>query len=176
MIQFNSNGNQVFDAIKADIEKKISRDETDRLLRTIASTLTALMRNRVHVQGKDANDAQIGTYSPEYMKVRTDNFKSQKIVRGKKKGQDRKKYKRTADTKVVLSLSRNMENDMAICEQNPFKTTYGYAIGYHKEMNFDKLTKLELKYGRPILTKLSKHEEEIKDEIVQNFLNDRATN
>lgn len=176
MIQYNSNGNQIMDAIKADIEKKISRQETDKLLRTIASTLTGLMRDRVHVQGKDANDTQIGTYSPAYMKVRLNQYKSPKIVRGVNKGQARKKYNRTADTKVILSLTKQMENDMSICEKNPIKTSYGYAIGYQNDTNMEKLTNLELKYNKKILTKLSKHEEDVTDEIVKNFLNDRATN
>lgn len=176
MISINSNGKEFFDAIKADFSKLASKEETDKLLRTIASTLTGVMRDRVHVQGKDANEQQIGTYSPEYMKVRTNNFKSPKIVRGINKGQARKKYNRTADTKVILSLTRQMENDMSICEKNPIKTTYGYAIGYQNELNFEKLTHLEEKYNKKILTKLSKAEEELTNEIVNNFLNDRATN
>lgn len=176
MIQFNSNGKEIIDAIKADFQRKVSRDETDKLLRNIAGTLTAVMRDRVHVQGKDANNKQIGTYSPEYMKVRTGDFKSSKIVRGVNKGQARKKYNRTSDTKVILSLTRQMENDMSVCEKNPIKTTYGYAIGYQNDFNFDKLTWLELKYKKPILTKLSVNEEEIVDEMVNEFLNDRTVN
>lgn len=176
MIAFNSNGKDVLDAIKADLKGKASLQETDKLLRTIASTLTGMMRDRVHVQGKDSNDNQIGTYSSEYMKVRTGNFKSSKIVRGVNKGNARKKYNRTSDTKVILSLTRQMENDMSICERNPIKIPYGYAIGYQNDFNFDKLTWLEKKYKKQILTKLSKHEEEVKDEIVNNYLNDRTTN
>lgn len=176
MIAFNSNGKDVLDAIKADLKGKASPQETDKLLRIIASTLTGMMRDRVHVQGKDSNDNQIGTYSSEYMKVRTGNFKSSKIVRGVNKGNARKKYNRTSDTKVILSLTRQMENDMSICERNPIKIPYGYAIGYQNDFNFEKLTWLEKKYKKQILTKLSKHEEEVKNEIVNNYLNDRTTN
>lgn len=176
MIAFNSNGKEVLDAIKADLQGKASPQETDKLVRTIASTLTGMMRDRVHVQGKDANENQIGTYSPKYMKVRTNDYKSAKIVRGVNKGQARKKYNRTSDTKVILSLTRQMENDMAICERNPIKIPYGYAIGYQNDFNFEKLTWLEKKYKKQILTKLSKNEEEVKDEIVNNYLNDRTVN
>lgn len=176
MISLNSNGKEVLDAIKADLQGKASPQETDKLVRTIASTLTGMMRDRVHVQGKDANENQIGTYSPKYMKVRTNDFKSAKIVRGVNKGQARKKYNRTSDTKVILSLTRQMENDMAICERNPIKIPYGYAIGYQNDFNFEKLTWLEKKYKKQILTKLSKNEEEVKDEIVNNYLNDRTVN
>ena len=176
MIAFNSNGKDVLDAIKADLKGKASPQETDKLVRVIASTLTGMMRDRVHVQGKDSNENQIGTYSPEYMKVRTNDFKSSKIVRGVNKEKKKKKYNRTSDTKVILSLTRQMENDMAICERNPIKIPYGYAIGYQNDFNFDKLTWLEKKYKKQILTKLSKKEEEVKDEIVNNYLNDRTTN
>lgn len=176
MIAFNSNGKEVLDAIRADLQGKASPQETDKLIRTIASTLTGMMRDRVHVQGKDSNENQIGTYSPKYMKVRTNDFKSPKIVRGVNKGQARKKYNRTSDTKVILSLTRQMENDMSVCERNPIKIPYGYAIGYQNDFNFDKLTWLEAKYKKQILTKLSKHEEQVKDEIVNNYLNDRTTN
>ena len=176
MIAYNSNGKQISDSIINDISKKISKQETDKLLRTIASTLTAMMHNRVHVEGKDSNETQIGTYSPEYMKVRTGNFESKKIVRGVNKGQSRKKYNRTGDTKVILSLTRQMENDLVVCEENPIKTSYGYAIGYQNENNYDKLISLETRYKKKILTKLSKTEESVKDEIVNNFLNVRTTN
>jgi len=87
MIAFNSNGKDVLDAIKADLKGKASPQETDKLLRTIASTLTGMMRDRVHVQGKDANDNQIGTYSKSYMAVRTGEFKNaERFKKGKNKG------------------------------------------------------------------------------------------
>lgn len=206
MIAFNSNGKDVLDAIKADLKGKASPQETDKLLRTIASTLTGMMRDRVHVQGKDANENQIGTYSKSYMAVRTGEFKNaERFKKGKNKGKvknagyytkyglkiakdksvfiniedkkiARKSYNRTSDTKVILSLTRQMESDMSVCERNPIKIPYGYAIGYQNDFNFDKMTWLEKKYKKQILTKLSKHEEQVKDEIVNNYLNDRTTN
>ena len=69
-----------------------------------------------------------------------------------------------------------MENDLVVCEENPIKTSYGYAIGYQNENNYDKLISLETRYKKKILTKLSKTEESVKDEIVNNFLNVRTTN
>jgi hypothetical protein len=170
MIAYNSNGKQIMDAIKMDIQKKLSIEESDKLLRTIASTLTGVMRDRVHVQGKDSNEQQIGTYTPEYMKVRTGNFKSSKTVRGVNKGQARKKYNRTSDTKVILSLTRQIENDMSVCERNPIKIPYGYAIGYQDDFNYDKLLWCEETYKKKILTKLSKNEEILVDEIVKNYV------
>lgn len=176
MISVNSNGEEFFGLVRKDIASLMSKEETDKLLRTIASSLTPVMRDRVHVQGKDSNEQPIGTYSPEYMKVRTGSFKSPKISRGIHKGEVRKKYNRTADRKVILSLTRQMENDMSVCEKNPIKTNYGYAIGYQNDLNFDKLTWLEEKYDKKILTKLSPNEEKLTDEIVKGYLHDRAIN
>jgi hypothetical protein len=203
MIAYSSNGKQIMDAIKMDIQKKLSVEESDKLLRTIASTLTGVMRDRVHVQGKDSNEQQIGTYSPEYMKVRTGDFgNSDRFSKGKNKGKaknagvytkygvnvggrkyfiniadkgiQRQKYNRSADTKVILSLTRQMENDMSVCEKNPIKIPYGYAIGYQNDFNYDKLLWCEETYKKKILTKLSKNEEILVDEIVKNYVG--ATN
>ena len=170
MISYNSNGSEVFGVFTA-AGGLLPPEIMDKMLRTIASTLTAAIHDRVHVNGLDSNEQPIGTYTPEYMKVRTNTFKSSKIVRGINKGQARKKYNRTADTKVILSLTRQMEIDMSVCEQNPIKTDYGYAIGYQNDFNFVKMQENEKRYGKPILTKLSKKEEQIIDSIVEKTLN-----
>ncbi len=170
MISYNSNGAEVF-GVFTSAGGILPPDVLDKMLRTIASTLTAAIHDRVHVNGLDSNEQPIGTYTPGYMKVRTNTFKSSKIVRGVNKGQARKKYNRTADTKVILSLTRQMENDLSVCEQNPFKTDYGYAIGYQNDLNFVKIQENEKRYGKAILTRLSKKEEKIVDSIVEKTLN-----
>lgn len=186
MIQYNSNGSEVFGVIVADIKKLLTKEENDKLLRKIASTLTASMTIRVHQEGEAADGSKIGTYSPEYMKVRTGQFANSEtykkgknkgktknagtVSRGDNKGSKRKKYNRTSDTKVILSLTRQMEQDLSVCEQEPIKTSYGYAIGYHNDDNYDKLLWNEERYGKKILTKLSKGEEELIDYIVQKEL------
>ena len=176
MIAFNSNGAEVFGVITRDLTALKSPVENDKLLRKIASTLTASMSIRVHEQGKASDGTQIGTYSPEYMKIRTGQYKSSKVVRGINKGQQRKKYNRTSDTKVILSLTRQMENDLSVCEQSPIKTTYGYAIGYQNQLNMEKLENLELKYKKKILTKLSKEEESLIELIVDNAVRNSTNN
>ncbi len=170
MISYNSNGAEVF-GVFTSAGGILPPDVLDKMLRTIASTLTAAIHVRVHVNGLDSNEQPIGTYTPGYMKVRTNTFKSSKIVRGVNNGQARKKYNRTADTKVILSLTRQMENDLSVCEQNPFKTDYGYAIGYQNDLNFVKIQENEKRYGKAILTRLSKKEEKIVDSIVEKTLN-----
>lgn len=189
MIAYNSNASEVLNVISNKLNKAMSEQETDKMLRKIASTLTAVLRVRVHQNGIAADGSKIGTYSPEYMKVRTGQFsnatrvKSGKnkgkskdagvVTRGENKGQQRKKYNRTSDTKVILSLTRQMEQDMTTCERNPIKIPYGYAIGYANEDNYNKLIWNEQRYGKKILTKLSAEEEDLVDIMVENAI---ATN
>jgi hypothetical protein len=75
------------------------------------------------------------------MKIRTGNYNnsgrkakgkdkgglkdSGSFSRGDKKGVPRPKYNRTSDTKVVLSLTRQMENDMSVIPAGP----KSYGIG-----------------------------------------------
>jgi hypothetical protein len=93
----------------------------------MATTVIGMMRKRIHEDGKASDNSGIGTYSSAYMKVRTGNFRSSArvsrgknkgnpknagtYVRGAKKGQMRPKYNRTTSTDVILSLTREMEND-----------------------------------------------------------------
>ena len=186
MIAYNSNSSEFFGIIKSDLMRFADPPESDKLLRTIASTLTSSMSIRVHQEGKAADGTQIGTYSPSYMKVRTGQFKNADVykrgakagknknagitTKGLSKGEKRKRYNRSSDTKVILSLTRQMENDLSVCEQNPIKTSYGYAIGYQNEFNMVKLEENEKRYGKPILTKLSKDEENLIDLIVEDAL------
>lgn len=190
MISYNSNASDIVTIINNDL-KSLSGEEGNKMLRLIASTLTASLHTRVHTEGKDADENPIGTYSDSYMKVRTGNYgnagqyKSGKnkgknknagvYTKGVNKGQARKKYNRTADKKVILSLTRQMENDLSVCEQEPIKTQYGYAIGYQNEENYDKAMNLEKKYDKKILTKLSKSQEELIDILVEKTLADVIT-
>jgi len=206
MIAYNSNASQVIGIIKDDLLNLMSTEKKDKLLRRVASTVTAVMHKRVHTDGLDANENPIGTYSKSYMAVRTGEYQnSEKFSKGKNKGKvknagvytkygvnvggrryfvnisdkgiARKKYNRNSDPKVILSLSRQMEIDLAVCEQNPIKTSYGYAIGYQNDFNYQKLIWNEEKYKKKILTVLSKKEEMVIDEIVKSELeNDRRSN
>lgn len=200
MIAYNSNARQVLDVVSGSILKMQSKEENDKLLRTIASTLTAQMAKRVHKDGLDANEQPIGTYSKSYMVVRTGAYKNADTYsKGKNKGKNknagtytkfglkvsksksffiniekeainRKAYNRTSDTKVILSLTRQMENDLSICVQNPIQTSYGYAIGYQNDFNYDKLIWNEKRYKKLILSKLSPSEEKTIDLIVNNAI------
>jgi hypothetical protein len=144
-----------------------------------ASTAMAAMRKRIHVDGKDSNDSQIGTYTPAYIKVRTGIYKDSKVsgkkevvksagnkTKGKSKGSERPKYQRSADPKVILSLTGEMEQQMIII---PIEN--GCGIGYSNEENFLKSQYNEKTYKKKIFN-LTKDERADIMAIGQDYIND----
>lgn len=133
----------------------------DYLLRPVATEVMPLMTKRIHQDGQAADGSQIGTYSNEYMKLRTGNYgNSKKVSRGKNKGKlkdagtftkgaevgaARPKYNRSSDTKVIVSLTRQLENDWSVLE-----TPKGYGIGFTNSFNADKLRWVEEVKGKNI--------------------------
>lgn len=179
MIRVTSNIGQV---ARVNITHLKTLSDTDKMLRTAATTVLGLMKQRIHQDGKDASNTQIGTYSPEYMKVRTGNFgNSGRISRGvnegtlknsgvfskgKHKGEQRPKYNRTGDTKVILSLTRQMENDMKVI---PLQNN-SYGIGYTNPLNFEKSQWCEATYDKEgKIFSLSENEIEQVNIIVDQF-------
>jgi hypothetical protein len=120
---------------------------TDQLLRTIATNMHAAVKDRIHSQGRAADGNQIGTYSNPYLRLRTEGYKSDIVTRGKNKGLPRtiKKFNRTGDSKVILSLTRQMENDFSVVA-----TDNGYGLGYINDENFKKVDYNEKRYGKKI--------------------------
>lgn len=90
----------------ATISQNLSEIDIDKMTRLQASSLMAEMRQRIHVKGLASDESPIGTYTPGYMKTRA------------KKG-------RNEGTKVVLSLTRAMENGMVL-----IPIDHGTGIGY----------------------------------------------
>lgn len=80
-------------------------------------------------------------------------------------GGTRPKYNRTADTKVILSLTRQMENDLTVVA-----TGRGYGIGYLNPENLKKARYCELTYKKKILTKLTKGEIDLARKTATEFL------
>lgn len=89
------------------------------LLRPVAIEVIPLMTERIHKEGRASDGSQIGTYSSSYLKQR------EKKGRGK-------------DTKVILSLTRQLENNWSVLE-----TPNGYGIGFTNPFNADKLRWVE---------------------------------
>ncbi|WP_418894230.1 hypothetical protein [Limibacterium fermenti] len=155
------------------------------LLIDCASSTLATIKTRVFEKGLDSNGEQIGTYSAGYMKVRTGDYPETRLKRGKNKGEFRKektkegqagyfsrggnkgqprpRYNRTSDTKVVASLTREMENDMKVItgEKEVF-------IGFTDSHNYDKSQWVERTYDKDIWS-LTVDEEAKTDELAEDF-------
>ena len=120
------------------------------LLRPVAIEVLPLMTERIHQKGQASDGSQIGSYSNGYL------YQRQKAGRGK-------------DTKVIVSLTRQLENNWSVLE-----TTNGYGIGFTNPFNVDKLRWVEEAKGK-VIAELSDSEinyafERI-NELVANVLN-----
>jgi hypothetical protein len=186
MITFNISGlDSVIDSMQSI--------DTNKLCRDIASTLKAKIRHRVHIRGEASDGSQIGIYSKGYMKVRTGNYPETKIKKGKNKGKFKEKkeageaglfskgkkkgmsrpiYNRKSgnnDTKVILSLTSQMENDMDATHPIPIQD--GYGIGYSNEFNYNKAIWNEKRYKKPIWN-LTKEEKDLAESIVSKYVDE----
>jgi len=97
----------------------------DKMLRTIAFDTAAQMKVRIHQEGKNSDNTAIGEYSNSYIKIREKN-------------------RRGTDKKVILSLTRQMENDYGIVGGSG---ATGYALGFKNPDNSQKAEWMEDKYG-----------------------------
>lgn len=100
------------------------------LLRPVAIEVLPMMTERIHKEGKASDGGQIGTYSNAYLRYA------------------RKKAGRGQDPKVIVSLTRQLENNWSVME-----TPNGYGIGFTNPFNADKLRWVE----------------EIKDRVISNL-------
>ena len=176
MINVSSNASKVIDNIEKKVSTALNKQQIDELSREIAVSIAAQMRERIHERGLDANNSQIGTYTDEYMKVRTgiypnsDKTKKGKTknagvyTKGKNKGQQRRKYNRTTDRKVVISLTRTFENDFTLgkSNQSPKKIPGGYGIGWKSPYNAIIAERMEKVYKKKIWATT---DDEVKDAL-----------
>lgn len=96
----------------------------DTVSRAVAVAMMPQIRERIHVEGKNSNDQQIGTYSNEYLKRR------------------QKKFNRTSDSDVIASLTRQLENSYVVAADDK-----GYTIGVATPLSAEKIKWLEERYG-----------------------------
>lgn len=151
MITVKSNIKVVTGRIKQQLEQLKNKEY---LLRPVAIEVIPLITERIHQKGEASDDSQIGTYSSGYMAIRTGVFKSNevyksgpnkgknkptgKFTRGKNKGLTRPSYNRSNDTKVIVSLTRKLEQDWAV-----IATPNGYGIGFLNPLSLQKLRWVE---------------------------------
>lgn len=84
------------DVMVAQIQAIFHPIVVDKLMRIMAFNILALMKLRIFTQGRKADGNAIGEYSDKYLQVR------------------QKQYNRTGDRKIILSLTRQMENDLKV--------------------------------------------------------------
>lgn len=176
MISFSSNlGNVINTAIE-----RLNGVDLSKMTREQASTLMAIVKERVHVKGLDSNNSQIGTYSRGYLNLRSGQYKnSERFSKGAKKGKTknsgsfskgsktgvvRPNYNRGTNPKVILSLTRQMENDMII---KPIQN--GWGIGYSNNENFKKAEWAESTYHKRIWN-LTEEEHNLAVQIAEKYI------
>jgi hypothetical protein len=111
-INIKTNITQVNDLLQSRL-KAIGNPET--FLRPLCFDLIDLMTKRIHGDGIKADGAPIGTYAKGYLKTR------------------QKKYNRTADSKIIVSLTRQLENNWSV-----IATPKGFGIGFINPFNLQK--------------------------------------
>lgn len=117
--------------VTSEMKKKLEQlKNKEYLLRPVAIEVIPLMTERIHQKGEASDGGQIGTYNSGYLRIR------------------QSKYKRDASSKVIVSLTRQLENNWSV-----IATANGYGIGFLNPFNLQK----------------ARWVEEIKDKIIFNL-------
>lgn len=177
MIAIRIDASQPLSRLKAKLE---AAQNKEKMLRTVAVSMLPVVKTRIHEQGLDANEQPIGTYSESYMKVRTGSFASAPTIskgknkgktknpglisRGPNKGSPRPKYNRTSDTKKVVSLTRQLENDFSVVA-----SANGYGLGYKNAFNLQKMRWQEENENKKI-AKLTPSERKMAVEVAKEYI------
>lgn len=153
VLSYKSNLTQVVSSIVGRLQSvtDVNGEARDQMLRTMAFDTVANMKQRIHVDGLNSNAAPIGEYSNAYMKVR-------------------RFYNRSSDKKVILSLTRNMENDFTVVGGSG---ATGYDLGFKNPDNTDKRVELEAKYGsvyKPTELEVT-HMKVVAEQFINDLLN-----
>lgn len=148
MAEIKTNIIEVGELLQEQIDKL---GDKEYIPRTLSFDLIDLMTKRIHIDGVASDGSQIGTYNKDYLSLR------------------RRKFNRSADTKIILSLTRQLENDW-----NVIATDDGYGIGFLNSHNLDKARWVEGIKDKKIFD-LSASEQEYVDETVQKLVNDVLT-
>lgn len=133
-------------AVLNTIGLKLTDMQRDKMTRLQAVSLMAVMRDRIHVQGKDSSGAPIGTYTPRYIKY------------------TRVKAKRGVSNKVILSLTRAMEDSYEV-----YPIENGYGIGFNTMESMQKARWCEDTYKKPIFAPTPEEEALVK-QIADDFI------
>ena len=147
MLRIESN----MDVVVSKLATSMSKIDIDKMTRLQASSLMAMIRKRVHVEGKASDGSAIGNYSKSY------------------KERVRPKHGRKEGYKVVLSLTRAMENGMVL-----YPIPNGTGIGYVTKELLQKAKWQEKRacYGSRPIWSPTEEEREMVLKIGQNYINE----
>lgn len=140
-----SNIKVVTGRIKQQLEQLKNKEY---LLRPVAIEVIPMMTERIHQKGLASDDGQIGTYTNTYLKLR------------------QSKYKRDAINKVIVSLTRQLENNWSV-----IATQGGYGIGFTNPFNLQKARWVEANKGKVIFS-LSQAEQSYAVERINELISD----
>lgn len=118
------------------------------LFREVALDLIPMIHDRIHQKGLAADGSEIGIYSDSYMRVRTGEVNRRanaSNIKTRKEFSTKPKYNRSSDPQVILSLTRQMENDYAVLPGE-----VGWGIGFNNPHNFDKASWNDERYGKVV--------------------------
>jgi len=137
--------------VTARIAKKINGlsdggEYSDKMLREIAISLDGTVHKRIHESGLNAKGLPIGTYKPSYMRVRESS-----------------KYNRTSSTKVILSLTKQMETDFGVID-----VAGNIGLGFKNSIDYDKAIWNEERFGN--IYGLTDSETKDMDKVISAYL------
>jgi hypothetical protein len=133
--------------VTTNLQQKLKNiGNPESVLRPLCFDIIDLMTKRIHIDGVAADNQLIGTYSKQYLQLRI------------------KKYNRFKDPKVVVSLTRQLENDWSV-----IATPKGYGVGFKNSFNLDKARWVEQIKDR-IIFSLSETERQ----YTISFINDKT--
>lgn len=131
------------------IEGKLAKlGDKEYIPRILSFDLIDLMTKRIHVDGLASDESQIGSYNSQYLRLR------------------QSKYSRSGDRKIIVSLTRQLENDWSV-----IATDAGYGIGFLNPLNFQKARWVEENKGKKIFS-LSPTEQQYVNDTVNQLVRD----
>lgn len=140
-------------AVSARLRRKLSSlNDSERLLRPVCLDVIDMLTQRIHIDGQASDGQAIGTYDEGYLAMRES------------------KYGRLEGSKVVISLTSQLENDYGVAA-----TDKGYGVGFSNVLNFNKAGWVEEHFGKKIFSLTSSEKVQVNSrlaEIVEEILRD----
>ncbi|MCW3466496.1 hypothetical protein [Chitinophaga nivalis] len=119
--------------------------DKDQYMRGVVFGLVGEVRQRIHKRGQKADGSPIGEYKNSYLRIR-------------------EKENRGNDRKIILSLTRQMEQDFVPVSEND-----QFGLGFNNPHNFDKAGWMENRF--PNTYNLSDDELLMAEQAIQDYIN-----